>query len=80
MELAQYGDWLPIYNSLLRESGYDAAQPPSIVRRQIGFTVEVRARMCQHVPPCSCRHLPDNQQQTGHCIQPELDVPHEDCN
>ncbi len=67
MELAQYGDWLPIYNSLLRESGYDVAQPPSVVRRQIGFTVEVRTCKCQYVVACSCRKLLDNLQQPSHC-------------
>jgi hypothetical protein len=41
-DVAEYGDWRPIYQSLVRESGLD--HPLSAARRQTGFTSEVRAR------------------------------------
>ena len=45
-DVADYGDWRPIYHGLVRESGLDTATYPlSVVRRQTGFTPEVRASL-----------------------------------
>ncbi|BDA41234.1 probable ubiquitin carboxyl-terminal hydrolase FAF-X [Coccomyxa sp. Obi] len=40
-DVAEYGNWRPIYEGLRRESGLDATHHPlSAVRRQTGFTAE----------------------------------------
>ncbi len=45
-DVADFGNWRPIYEGLRRESGLDATHHPlSAVRRQTGFTAEVRSML-----------------------------------